>query len=185
MRRALAALALLALPAAAEAAPDPFAGLPDIRFVYRPIAGTDVAELSAALEASADHPPGGGSSYADTRWSINWRWRPAGVGKACRVAAVEMIFSAVVTLPRLTDPAALDPATRARWTVFERATARHEAGHVRRAHDYLPRVRRAIQASPCDEADRAGRAALRPLRGAQIAYDRETRNGATQGARFP
>ena len=183
MRALLAALALATT--AGAPVPSPFAGLPGIRFVYRPIAGASVAALSDALEASAEHPPGGGSSYADTRWSIRWHWRGAGAGKACRVTSVDMTYGAVVTLPRLIDPDALDDATLARWTAFDRAIARHEAGHARRAHDHVPNVRRAILASRCDDADAAVRAALRPLYAAQATYDRDTRNGATQGAHFP
>ena len=96
-----------------------------------------------------------------------------------------MTFEALVTLPRLVDPDTLDEDARARWNAFSSAIARHEAGHARRAWAAVPTVRRAILAAPCDDADAAGRAALRPVQAAQLAYDRATRYGAAQGARFP
>ena len=187
MRGGVALLGLLAASpaAAASEAASPFGGIPHVTIAYRPIAGATLDALSAALEASADHPAQGGSSYAHTDWSIRWHWHGAGAGAACRIRSVEMTFGAVVTLPRLAEAQALDPTLAARWDAFAAAIARHEAGHARRAWAGVPAVRRAILAASCDFADAAGRAAVHQVTLAQADYDRATRNGATQGAHFP
>ena len=184
-RLAALALSLTCTDVASEAVRKAFAGLPSRRFVYRDIPGDTVEAISAALEASADRPPWGGSSYANTRWDIDWRWQSSGDGPACRIRTASVSFAAVITLPRLADPAALDPELRARWDRFQTAIEAHEARHARMAWATLPAVRRAVLASSCRGAGRAGRAVTRALEREQQAYDDRTRYGAAEGAHFP
>ena len=73
----------------------------------------------------------------------------------------------------------------ARWNAYIQALVRHEAGHLRHAYENMGSVLSAIRASSCAGANAAGQAAVRALARWDIAYDRETRHGLSQGAHFP
>jgi predicted secreted Zn-dependent protease len=163
--------------------PAAFAGVPDVRIVYRTVRGRTVEELARGLEASADHPLPGASSYAHTESAFDWNWQSG--GRPCRVVTADVTVRFTVTLPRAFDEAALDPDVAGRWRAFRSALETHEAGHVRLALARLPSVRRAVLAAPCDDASDAGHRATAAIDREQADYDRRTRYGALQGARFP
>jgi predicted secreted Zn-dependent protease len=177
-------LALVAVPADAQTT-DAFAGLPYL--VVRPydVMGTDAVTLRASIDANRPTDPHGRAPVdAGTHWTIGWRWT-ARTHRGCDLAHARVTFRATVTLPRLADPASLPPPLADAWNRYIAALERHEAGHVRYAYDHRGDVAAAIRGATCATAERAARAALAAIVAHDIAYDRDTQHGLTQGASFP
>ena len=63
--------------------------------------------------------------------------------------------------------------------------ARHEQGHVDYAVNHRLAVLRAIRNATCSTANAAALRQLDLIRKHDVAYDKTTNHGATQGARFP
>jgi predicted secreted Zn-dependent protease len=69
-----------------------------------------------------------------------------------------------------------------RWGPFIEGLRVHEAGHVRIENEHLKDVLAAIIGSKCDETKATMDAVTARIAIIQKAYDRETRDGETQGA---
>jgi len=91
----------------------------------------------------------------------------------------------VVSFPRWTHPRAAPASLVAAWNRYTRALARHEQGHVDYAVGRRAAVARAIKRATCGSANAAALKQLDVIRKHDVAYDRSTQHGATQGARFP
>jgi predicted secreted Zn-dependent protease len=183
-RSAVAFLALAASPAGAQAT-DAFAGVPNLSFRYYPVAGTDAASLRQSIDAGRPTDPHGGEPVdAGTDWAIRWRW-PARRGGGCDLAQARVTFRATVTLPRLAEGTTLPPTLLDAWTRYMTALELHEAGHARYAYDHRGEVAAAIRGATCRTADRRARAALAAITAHDLAYDRDTQHGQSQGASFP
>ncbi|WP_174293281.1 DUF922 domain-containing protein, partial [Sphingomonas bacterium] len=74
---------------------------------------------------------------------------------------------------------------QAAWRRYAAALDEHEAGHVRYAWQHRGDVLAAIRGATCATAEAAGQAALADIVAHDLAYDRETQHGLTQGAVFP
>ena len=179
-----ALLVLAATPASGQTT-DAFAGVPNVVFRPYTVQGNDLASLAASIGAARPTDPHGNERVdALTHWAIRWRWTGKWHG-ACDLAHARVTFSATVTLPRLVDGSALPPALLDAWTRYIAALERHEAGHVRYAYDHRGDVLAAIRGARCATAARAAQAALNRIAAHDIAYDRDTQHGLTQGAGFP
>ena len=182
--RAGALLALAATSAAAQST-DAFAGVPGVVFRPYTVEGNDLATLAAAIGAVRPTDPHGGARVdALTHWAIRWRWTARRHG-GCDLARARVTFSATVTLPRLGVGSRLAQPQLDAWTRYLAALERHEAGHVRYAYQHRADVLAAIRGATCATAAGAARAAVNRIVRHDIAYDRETQHGLTQGAGFP
>lgn len=178
----------LCLAAAAVGPPPargPLAGIPNLDVQYYDVSGRSVGEIRAAINRVRPRDPNDGLAVdAVNRWYISWRWPSNGRG-GCDLARTEMRFTATLRMPRLVNRAATPRAVLVRWDTYMAALERHEAGHLRHAYDNMGSVLRAIRASTCNQANEAGRAAVRVLARWDVTYDRQTRHGFSQGAHFP
>jgi predicted secreted Zn-dependent protease len=182
-----AALALAAIAAFAQDAPrqGPLAGIPNLAIEYYDVSGRTPAAIRAALNAVRPRDPNDGRPVdALSRWEVRWSWRGNGRG-GCDLAHPTVNYSARIVMPRLANEADVPPGVRARWRAYIAALEAHEAGHVRFPFDHLGEIAAAIRASTCDLANVAARRALARIQRHDVAYDRATRHGATQGATFP
>jgi predicted secreted Zn-dependent protease len=180
---------LLAVAGAGAAEPPPqgsgLDGVPNVDVQYYDVAGRSFDEIRNAMNAARPTEANDGQRVdALTRWYLRWRW-PRQPDGTCLLDRVEVTFSATMQMPRLADPAHLPRQVLARWQAYMAALQIHEQGHVRHAWENMESVARAIRASDCANATAAGRAATRALARWDVDYDRQTRHGLSQGARFP
>ena len=178
---------MIALWAVAVAAvPGAFAGIPDVTIVTYPVRGMTVEAIRASLDAVRSVDRNDGEEVeAVSHWRFAWRWPGGANGSTCDLAAASVRFRATVTLPRLVGLASAPAEVRARWHRYRAALEEHEAGHVRYAWSQRGAVLAAIRGATCPTADAAGQAALHAIVEHDLAYDRDTRHGQTQGAVFP
>jgi predicted secreted Zn-dependent protease len=97
-----------------------------------------------------------------------------------------------INLPHWTPSASSDKALQADWALFLAALKEHEAGHQhlgRRAARHVLDTLRALRAVPCNVAastvDRAAQTILNNYHQQNVAYDRDTFHGLTQGVVWP
>jgi predicted secreted Zn-dependent protease len=123
------------------------------------------------------------------RWQLALRQQ----GDTCEIDAVAVQVTVVVTLPRWEEPRGADHRLVKKWRKYLTALERHEAGHERNAADAAAAIKRragSLGRFPTCAAARAAvsEAAAKIVARAEevdLAYDRKTRHGARQGARFP
>jgi len=177
-------LALAAAPAGAQTT-DAFAGVPNLTFRTYTVTGTDAPSVRRSLDAGRPTDPHGGAPVdAGTDWAIHWRW-PARRHGGCDLSRARVTFRATVTLPRLAEGATLPPPLAEAWTRYMAALETHEAGHVRYAYEHRGDVLAAIRGATCRTAEKRAEAALAAITAHDLAYDRDTQHGLTQGALFP
>jgi len=169
-------------PAEAPETTDPFAGIPNVQFLYYDVSGDSTAEIRRAINAGR----GDTRHYdASTTWHFKWRWAVDRNSGTCDLASTKLTYNAEVRLPRLADPERLASSLRAQWARYYAALRRHEAGHASYPYAHRGEILAAIQGSDCAHASEAAKAVLARFTAHDIAYDAETRHGATQGATFP
>ncbi|PCG15457.1 MULTISPECIES: DUF922 domain-containing protein [Sphingomonas] len=173
MRTAITAATLLAL----QGATTPFAGIPNVRIEDYPVSGRSVAAIRHSIDAARPTDPNDHQRVDGlTRWNINWRWRRDAAG-TCTTTLDAITFSAVVTVPRLSDPD-VPAGVRAQFDRFRATLLAHEDGHVRYAWDHRGEVVAVMNAAGCDRINDAGMAVLRRIGEHDAAYDKTTRHGA-------
>jgi predicted secreted Zn-dependent protease len=98
-----------------------------------------------------------------------------------------------ITLPAWQNENTGSAETRTQWQRYVAALTRHEQGHRQHGVDAAHEIDNAIGTLPptgnCDalgtKANAAGSDIIRKYNQRDLDYDRDTRHGATQGARFP
>jgi len=130
-----------------------------------------------------------GMHYSQWRWSFRFTTRPGG---RCGLRDATVLLRSRIVLPEWTN-ASTAPGQIARgWRPFLAALRRHEEGHRNRAKAqgvFLWQSLLGLEAADCDAlqtmvestADRV----INEGREAQVAYDRDTGHGLTQGAVWP
>lgn len=129
---------------------------------------------------------------ATTTWRVTWAYRWERTGEGCRIFSVDTKLKSRIILPAWPGAASADPALRAKWEAFRSALLAHEKGHVAFGERARAEAERTIQALPkyaaCEDLDKAamaaGNAAVAKAKADELAYDRATRHGETQGARW-
>ena len=164
------------------AAPDAFRGLPDVTVQYYDVHGNDEESISASIAQNAPARPDGSKAMGATGYKIGFRPFQVGSGPACKVTKLKVQFGAVVTLPRLANESAVPERILVKWRPFIIALREHEAGHVRIHYREMRAIEAALIGSKCTEIEAKFLAAAGKILPFQQAYDRDTQNGATQGA---
>lgn len=146
--------------------------------------------LRQALNAATPIRVGDQLFHGHTRWNVRWtfRWWREASGR-CRITEVTTRLRAEVQLPELRRAT---PEQRALFDRYLRALSRHEQGHVQfgrdAAHAIDEGIARLSAAPDCPtlerEANALGHRLLREHADREKAYDRDTRHGASQGARL-
>ena len=155
---------------------------------YYDIQGSSAAQLMAEMRRLG---PQGGRYFAETESPLRWTWRSTSDGVNCTLSSVSVRMRSEVTLPRWIPPRDTVPGLAAQWSQFIAALETHEVGHkdiaARAAKDILYKLRTLSTscATLSDDVRRVTADLVERMRVEQIAYDTETRHGATQGATFP
>lgn len=170
-------------PASSSLSPA-FADIPDVEIVYYDVQGTSPEEIRRNMNRLRPTDDQGRRFDGYTRWNVRWSW-PGLPGGGCDLAQVDVRVTIRVTLPRYTPSPRTPAAVHRRWATYIAALERHEANHARHAWRGVQRVRSALRQADCAGANAAGQAVLAEIRRQDAEYDRATRHGITEGARFP
>ncbi len=157
------------------------------------IEGSTPSDLRREMNAKGPRGADGRRFDGYTRWHVSWRYRYHNTGGGCAIASVNTSVKVTITLPQWRNDNRSDSTTRAQWSRYLAALELHEQGHRRHGVDAGSEVDQAIAAMPpagsCDalgaNANALGMSILRKYNQLDLDYDRDTRHGATQGARFP
>ena len=151
-----------------------------------PITASTVAEMRAQVRRGGPTIDGRRWDGA-TRWTMRWQYSMAREATGCTVKGPRVHLTAAITMPEWTPAAEADDATKVWWRRYESGLMTHERGHAQIAVDAASALRRALltaRAPTCDDLRRdivaLGEQAIARLRGAQSAYDLQTRHGGTQ-----
>lgn len=146
--------------------------------------------LRKALNAATPIAVDGQRFHGYTRWNVRWtfRWWREASGR-CAITEVTTRLRTEVQLPELRS------GTPAQQAVFDRylsALSHHEEGHVQFGRDAAQAIDEGIAALPAApdcaalerRANTLGHRLLREHAEREKQYDRDTRHGASQGARL-
>ncbi len=134
-----------------------------------------------------------GSHHAYTRWNVRWSYPYARSPGSCATGKANVSVTVTFTMPEWEPPSDAPAELVERWNKYIKALEHHENGHKEHglgaARDVLRKLER-LEAEPdCDSMNREANAAanrvVEDYKAKDKAYDRDTRHGATQGARFP
>ena len=143
-----------------------------------------------ALNAATPITVDGQRFHGYTRWNVRWtfRWWREASGR-CAITEVTTRLRTEVQLPELRSGT---PAQQAFFDQYLRALSHHEEGHVRFGRDAAQAIDQGIAALPAApdcatlerQANALGHRLLREHAEREKQYDRDTRHGASQGARL-
>jgi len=157
------------------------------------IEGSTPADLRREMNAKGPRASDGRRYDGHTRWHVSWRYQYSSTRGSCAIASVTTSVKVTIALPQWRNESRVDNATRAQWSRYLAALELHEQGHRRHGVDAATDIDLAIAALPpagnCDalgaNANALGMRILQKYQQRDRDYDRDTRHGATQGARFP
>ena len=157
------------------------------------IAGSTPAELRRELNLKRPRTADGRQFDGHTHWHVSWRYRYLKSGSGCAIASVNTSLKVTITLPEWRNEREADSGTRRLWSRYLAALELHEQGHRRHGVHAANEIDHAIAAIPtavnCDglgvAVNALGGNILRKYNQHDVDYDRDTKHGATQGARFP
>jgi len=162
------------------------------RSEYYEIAGSTADELRAAINRLRPKDAKGERHDATTHWDVRWEYRYTSAQGACTLTSFVTSVAIVTTLPRWSNR---DAGSRLaeRWARYMAALTEHERGHaeigLHAARTIQGRLSALEPAQTCPLLEESiklkGEALLAEYRSEETDYDRRTKHGASQGARFP
>ena len=130
-----------------------------------------------------------GLHLSSWRWSYRFSQPPAG---RCSLVEATVLLKSTIVLPHWTNVSTAPPEITRGWRPFLEALTRHEEGHRSRAKAqgvFLWQSLLGLEADDCDTlqqlVDETAQRVIAEGREAQLAYDRDTGHGLTQGAAWP
>ena len=156
------------------------------------IAGTTAPELRAAMDQLG--PLDAGKRVdAVTKWWISWHYTYRQAGGSCAIARADVVVKIEFRLPVWRNSTSVGGSLLQQWQRYLQLLQRHEDGHANDAiatgrallHSLQRLPARPSCASLGSTADALGEAQLKRATVWDVAYDRRTHHGATQGAVFP
>ena len=155
-----------------------------------PVSAQPGDTLRQALNAATPISVEGKRFHGYTRWNVRWtfRWQSDASGR-CRITEVSTRPRTEVQLPELRRAT---PEQRALFDRYLPALSRHEQGHVQFGRDAARAIDQGIAQLPAErdcatlerQANALGHRLLREHAEREKQYDRDTRHGASQGARL-
>lgn len=161
---------------------------------YYDVSGATGREVRASLNREGPVSGNDNKRYdAVCRWHVYWKFRFRQRGNACVITSVSTDVKITITFPRLKTDETTSPSLVKAFANYTERLMVHEKGHAQNAIDAARKIEAGILALPseptCDalrvKANDLGHAFVKEANQADIDYDRLTRHGATQGARFP
>ena len=190
MRRCFSIFLLLILIAPLAAARGPKV---KTTYEYYDIGGKSAPDIRKKLNHRGIRWTDGKVYDAVTKWHVRWNYRYERVDGRCQITSVTTHVDVVIKMPRWTGQNEADEALKDRWDNYFRALHGHELGHrnfgIKAAAEIEREISELDPSLDCAElgaaANAIGHRILDKYRRLEIAYDRETRHGYTEGAVFP
>jgi predicted secreted Zn-dependent protease len=161
---------------------------------YYDVSGATGREVRASLNREGPVSSSDNKRYdAVCRWHVYWKFQYRQRGNACGITSAAADVKIVITFPRLKTDETTSPSLVKAFANYTEKLMVHEKGHAQNAIDAARKIEAGILALPseptCDalrtKANDLGHALIKEANQADSDYDRLTRHGATQGARFP
>ena len=157
------------------------------------ITGKSASELRTQMDRRVLENDPQANHDAYTIWQIKWEYLYTLFNEQCTMDSVVVDVKVNHLSPRWLLPQNVSSELVNRWDAYLRALAVHEAGHkqfgVRAGREVLVALQSLPAFQTCADleefADRLGKQILQKYRVREIRYDKITKHGATQGARFP
>jgi predicted secreted Zn-dependent protease len=163
----------------------------NVRYLPYRIDGSSSQQLRAAMDAHGleDH---GTPVDAYTHWHVRWEYRWDG-GTPCQITSTDVTVTIGVILPAWNPPKDASAELQTSWNEYIASVLTHERGHEIVAERVGRQVEKFLKQlepySSCEALEGAANAGGDRLveegNKANLAYDRRTQHGLTQGARFP
>jgi predicted secreted Zn-dependent protease len=168
----LAALAATAaVQAAPPAAPPPAAPaertlsqIPGVTIKYYDVSGKNAKELQASIDSQRPKDPTGKAATGGFNWNVKTDVTKSTQGNVCTVSAAHVQFEATAELPRLADPAKLDPRLQKGWNDYVHGMDTGMANQIGFFADRMGDLEKALVGQSCDNASPALDAAIERLK---------------------
>ncbi len=156
------------------------------------VAGRTAEDLRSAMNRLGPVGKDGMRFDGYTVWYVRWKYKYEAAA-TCGLTRLDVTCEVTTTLPRWADQGRATPELRRAWATYLSSLALHEAGHkdigMRAAAAVRDEVGRLPPEPTCRQLQQAvevkAQAILDQFRSEEAEYDRTTRHGLTQGARFP
>lgn len=162
-------------------------------YLYYNIGGATASDLRHQMDQFGPSDEFGAHYDAYTAWYVEWHYPNLVTSDSCTIGSVTVTVTITQTFPKWETPPEAPPGLIKQWATYIEALQRHENGHREigiAAGEEILRALSDLSSYPtCGEleqiADRAGQSILDGYRQKEIDYDRTTKHGELQGARFP
>jgi predicted secreted Zn-dependent protease len=164
----------------------------DPQIAYYDISGNNAQALRRQMSAKGplDH---GKRFDAHTDWYVKWNYRYRPTGSGCELTSVGVSVTGTILLPRWVDADDAASALVQKWNRYLAALRLHEDGHyahgVSAAKEIEALAKSFHDSGQCPAMIAAfneqAHAIIGKYNAMDVAYDRETAHGRTQGAQFP
>lgn len=162
------------------------------RSEYYEVAGSSAEQLRASINRMRPNDGKGERHDAVTRWDVHWQYRYRSAAGACALTSFTTSVEVLTTLPTWSNREAGSRLAE-RWDRYITALKDHERGHarigLRAAREIQERISALEPAPTCPLLEESikskGEALLDAHRSEEVEYDRRTKHGSLQGARFP
>lgn len=165
-----------------------------ISYRYYPITGISASELRSQMSQRGPIDQHEGRRYdAHTEWVVRWSYRYTQARNLCRVRSATTKVAVTFTMPQWKAPFNAERSLIADWNAYLASLQLHEEGHKRNGVDAGQDVVQALNQLPAYPSCKALEGAIqstaqtiiKQYNQKDLAYDRTTRHGYTQGAVFP
>lgn len=159
-----------------------------VRMDYYEVSGTSAGALLSAMK---EHGPFTNSAYTD--WHIDWNYEFTSKSNVWVLRSFDARVQIRYTFPKWVDSARSDEALRKEWKRYMDATALHERGHsdigmaaakemirLFKSRSWQAATRKDLKAQVDEECEKI----LKEFKAREVAYDKQTDHGRTQGARL-
>lgn len=156
--------------------------LPDTTVLGYPVTGRDRRSIRASMSEGRPANAAGEQHDAVTFWRYEFDAAPF-VDVQCRPDTIEVRSTVLIALPDLVTRDQISVRERADWDRYFVQLVSHESRHRQIAVEGGERLREMMRAAPtCEAAQAIGAAESERIAQASVAFDAETRHGATEGA---
>jgi predicted secreted Zn-dependent protease len=171
----------------------PMAHAVDAEIVYYDVVGNSAEELRHQMDSKGPFGEGGKRVDGYTDWKVTWSYQYAPAADGCRFTELGITVSATITLPRWTTGDHASNALLKKWQSYIASLRVHEDGHYSHGVEAADEIKSFGQSFHTSDGcsifaknfnDKAA-SIIEKYRGADAAYDADTKHGRTQGAIFP
>jgi predicted secreted Zn-dependent protease len=149
--------------------------------------GDSPEELKRSLLEVGPRDETGNPRFARTEWTVEWRWSHRTNG-GVDPASISLSCKATILLPRYVTTSSSSSDMTSRWASFLTRLEQHEHNHLKHVRRLAPEIKTRIEKadrhngplSP-SRANRIAHRVIREMRDLDVAYDRQTEHGRTEG----